>query len=80
MRYNVGCILSGNLAPSVQITVQPISVEGLIALRPLLEQPDTIVRDGVAAAVLEKAAGRTSLERQKNGGIGLPTRSPTPNS
>jgi hypothetical protein len=53
MTYNVRCIQAGNLAPSVQITVQPLSVEGLIPLIPLLNQPDKMISDGVLA-LLEK--------------------------
>ena len=45
--YNVRRILSGDSAPSVQITEHPISSEGVLRLAPLLECDDTLVREGV---------------------------------
>jgi hypothetical protein len=46
-RYNVRRILSGDPAPSVQISVHPLSAEGLLQLAPLLAGDDTLVREGV---------------------------------
>jgi hypothetical protein len=47
--YNVRRILGGDSAPSVQISVHPISSEGIPALRPLLDCEDEKVREGVRA-------------------------------
>jgi len=49
VRYNVGRILAGDSAPSVQITEQPIRAEGVWLLAPLLECDDAMVREGVRA-------------------------------
>ena len=45
--YNVRRILSGDPAPSVQISVHPISAEGVPTLLPLLHCDDEIIRKGV---------------------------------
>jgi hypothetical protein len=62
MRYNVARILSGNPAPSVQITEHPISAEGLLALFPLLDSSDDNVKTGVAALLDLR---RDELEEQR---------------
>jgi hypothetical protein len=49
MRYNANRILSGDSAPSVQISVHPIDAEGVRELLPLLDCQDEIVRDGIRA-------------------------------
>ena len=49
VRYNARRILAGDSAPSVQISVHPISAEGLLHLPPLLDCEDDIVREGVTA-------------------------------
>lgn len=49
MRYNTHRILSGDSAPSVQISVHPIDAEGVRELLPLLDCRDDIVRDGIRA-------------------------------
>lgn len=49
VRYNVQRILAGDMAPSVQITVQPISAEGWLHLAPAMDCDDPIVSEGVAA-------------------------------
>jgi hypothetical protein len=49
MTYNVNRILSGDPAPSVQISEHPIDDEGIDVLFPLLEADDEIIRDGVKA-------------------------------
>jgi hypothetical protein len=54
MSYNVRRILGGDPAPSVQISVHPISAEGLLVLRPLLESEDAIIREGVRAMLAER--------------------------
>lgn len=47
--YNVERILAGDPAPSVQISVHPISSEGVLRLLPLVECDDEIIREGVRA-------------------------------
>jgi hypothetical protein len=46
-QFNVNQVLSGNLAPSVQIAMHPTSSEGLLQLAPLLECEDDVIREGV---------------------------------
>ena len=53
-RYNAVRILKGDLAPSVQITVQPLSDEAYLALLPLVRCEDEIIKQGVRAMLLEK--------------------------
>jgi hypothetical protein len=65
MRYNVSRILAGDSAPSVQITEHPISAEGLLALSPLLDCPDTYVKSGVAVLLDER---RDKLEAERAAG------------
>lgn len=68
-RYNVGRILAGDPAPSVQITEHPTSSEGLLPLSPLLNCSDEIIRDGIRALLDQKFA-ETDLrivERQRLG-------------
>ena len=47
--YNVQRIMSGDSAPSVQISVHPIRAEGVPVLLPLVDCPDEIVREGILA-------------------------------
>jgi hypothetical protein len=54
MNYNVRRIMAGDPAPSVQISVHPISAEGLLVLKPLLQSDDAIVRGGVRAMLAER--------------------------
>ncbi|HLA85087.1 MAG TPA: DUF4153 domain-containing protein [Thermoguttaceae bacterium] len=54
VRYNVGRILAGDLKPSVQITVHPISSEGIVLLRPLLECKNETIREGVRALLAQR--------------------------
>jgi hypothetical protein len=56
MSYNVRRILGGDPAPSVQISVHPISAEGLLMLTPLLQSDDAIIREGVRAMLAERLA------------------------
>ena len=56
MSYNVRQIMAGDPAPSVQISVHPISAEGLLVLRPLLQSDDAIIREGVRAMLAERLA------------------------
>jgi hypothetical protein len=48
-RYNVGQIMSGNLAPTVQIVAHEIGPEGCAQLLPLLESKNPIIGEGVRA-------------------------------
>jgi hypothetical protein len=52
--YNVRRVLAGDLAPVVQISVHPIDSGGLLALRPLLQCDDEIIRDGIGALLAER--------------------------
>ena len=54
-RYNVRRILGGDPAPSVQISVHPISSEGILVLHPLLDCHDPVIREGVRALLAERA-------------------------
>jgi hypothetical protein len=67
--YNVQRILKGDLAPSVQISVHPISSEGVLVLQPLVNCDDAIIRDGVRAMLAEREiqAERTAQERERLG-------------
>ncbi len=53
-RYNVHRIMSGDSAPSVQISVHPISTEGIFVLLPLANCPDEKVRAGVLAMLADR--------------------------
>ncbi|MGE0377230.1 MAG: DUF4153 domain-containing protein, partial [Planctomycetaceae bacterium] len=52
--YNVRRILSGDPAPSVQISVHPITPDGFLVLPPLLESDNAIIREGVRALLAEQ--------------------------
>jgi hypothetical protein len=60
-RYNVRRILSGDPAPSVQITVHPIDSEGVWLLAPLLDCDDAIIREGLGAMLSERQAKAEQL-------------------
>jgi hypothetical protein len=66
--YNVRRVLAGDLAPSVQISVHPISAEGVLVLHPLVRCDDEIIREGVCALLAERAeeaeANAERCERQ----------------
>lgn len=53
--YNVRQILSGDLAPAVQITEHPVNNEGVLQLEPLLRCRDPIIREGILAMLAERA-------------------------
>ncbi len=62
---NVQRILAGDPAPSVQISVHPISAEGVTLLEPLLECRDAVIREGVRAFLAERhEQARRAVERQ----------------
>jgi hypothetical protein len=54
VNYNVGRIMAGDPKPSVQILHHPINAEGMLFLRPLLDCPDAIIREGVAALLAQR--------------------------
>ncbi len=69
VRYNVQRILGGDMAPSVQITVHPISAEGWQYLAPAMDCDDPIVREGVTAYLARelKDAEARSARQQAQG-------------
>lgn len=54
MKYNVRRIMNGDPAPCVQISVHPISAEGVLLLPPLLECDDVIIREGIRAMLADR--------------------------
>ena len=66
MRYNVSRILGGDEAPSVQISVHPITDDGLMTLLPLLDYENRIIRDGVAALLETRRAELSSEPSPQN--------------
>ena len=69
VRHNVGRILKGDLAPSVQMTVQTISSEGVLELRPLLNCQNGIIREGIQAMLANRLdrAEETATDRRQKG-------------
>lgn len=67
--YNVNRVMAGDLAPSVQISVHPISAEGVLVLHPLLNSDDPIIREGIRALLAQRAieADRLAAERSRLG-------------
>ena len=63
--YNVRQILSGDSAPSVQISVHPISSEGVLVLLPLLDCPDPLVREGVTAMLADRLDRAEAVARDQ---------------
>ena len=64
--YNVRRVLADDPAPSVQISVHPISAEGVPTLLPLMHCENEIIRHGVLAmlaARLEEAEARAEQTR-----------------
>ncbi|QDS95063.1 hypothetical protein FF011L_38470 [Roseimaritima multifibrata] len=53
-RYNVKQVMAGEIAPAVQISVHPINNEGYLALFPLLNHDDEIVRNGIQAMLAKR--------------------------
>lgn len=64
-RYNVARVLAGDPAPSTQISTHPIDAEGYLALHPLVNAPDPIIREGIRAMLAAKAI---ELESRPNRG------------
>lgn len=54
--YNVRRILSGDPAPCVQISVHPISSEGVLFLEPLLGSDNEVIREGIRAMLAGRQA------------------------
>jgi len=54
VRHNVARILQGDEAPAVQMSVQRISAEGVLGLRPLLHCENAIIREGVQALLANR--------------------------
>jgi hypothetical protein len=63
--YNVRRILTGDPAPSVQISVHPINSEGVLQLPPLLECDDPTIRDGVHALLEQRRLALEERRRQR---------------
>ncbi len=63
--YNVRRILSGDPAPSVQISEHPISSEGVLVLLPLTECRDEIIREGVCALLAGRHEKAEALARKR---------------
>jgi hypothetical protein len=61
--YNVRRILTGDPAPSVQISVHPTSAEGFLRLEPLIHCQDEIIRKGIRAMLAKKLA-EAELQRE----------------
>ena len=59
-KYNVAAFQAGNKAVLVHVTDQPISAEGLIPLFDLLQTEDPIVRNGVAAEIVNHEPKKNS--------------------
>jgi hypothetical protein len=54
VHYNVRRILAGDPAASVQISVHPISPEGVLLLEPLLNCDDLVIREGIGAMLAQR--------------------------
>ena len=69
VQYNVGRILAGGEAPSVQMTVQTIGSEGVLGLRPLLNCRNDIIREGIQAMLANRLdrAEENAESRQHKG-------------
>lgn len=63
--YNVRRILAGDPAPSVQISVHPISAEGILYLEPLLACDDKIISEGVRAMLAERQLKAEAVASQR---------------
>lgn len=54
VKYNVRRILTGDPAPSVQISVHAIGSEGVLLLEPLLDCDDRLIREGIRAMLADR--------------------------
>ncbi|MFT5526494.1 MAG: hypothetical protein ACI9HK_004471, partial [Pirellulaceae bacterium] len=64
-KYNVTRILTGDPAPSVQISVHPISSEGVLQLFPLLDCENKHIRDGVRAMLASRHLDAEELAKER---------------
>ena len=64
--YNVRRILAGDSAPSVQISVHPISSEGILVLHPLVHCRDRVVQEGIRALLAERALQAEATQRRQD--------------
>ncbi len=69
VKYNVQRIMAGDPKPSVQILHHEINAEGVLLLRPLLDCPDAIIREGVAALLAKRddEAEALAVRRRRQG-------------
>ncbi len=58
--YNTSRILRGDSSAAMQIGVQPLDTEGILALSPLLQAPDAEIREGVKARLADAYTRLTS--------------------
>ncbi|NUQ64019.1 MAG: DUF4173 domain-containing protein [Pirellulales bacterium] len=63
--YNVRRVLADDPAPVVQVSVHPISSEGMLVLPPLAHSRDRIIREGIRAMLADRAAQLGSLVRRR---------------
>ena len=68
-QYNVQRIMAGHPAPSVQISVHPLSAEGYLLLAPLRKCQDATIRNGIASMLADRhdLAVREEVVRQQGG-------------
>ena len=67
--HNIRRILSGNLALGVQVSVHPISAEGLLLLRPLVDHENETIREGIRAVLAEahlNTESNTTMLKRRN--------------
>lgn len=67
MNYNVQRILTGDPAPSVQISVHPTSAEGFLQLLPLAESTNDTVREGVLAILAQQQQDSYAADDPRTG-------------
>ncbi len=63
--YNVRRIMLGDPAPVVQISVHPISSEGILLLEPLLECDNETIREGIRAMLAQRLADAELLATER---------------
>jgi hypothetical protein len=64
-RYNTQRIMAGELAPSVQISVHPIDMGGILQILPLVECDNEIIREGVLAMLAERQMEAEQLVQKR---------------
>jgi hypothetical protein len=63
--YNVRRVLTGDLAPCVQISVHPLDAEGILVLHPLVRSRDAIIREGIRAMLAQRAIEAEALAQRR---------------